>query len=200
MGSKFEIPILGFDEVGRGCLAGPVIVACVLGNLKSINSKPKNIVIRDSKKMTSLQRKQANLWIVQNFAFGIGQTSSNLIDKIGINSATKLAAARAFKNFRTVFSIHDDFQIINDGRELWFEEGSALIKGDSKIIEISLASIVAKVYRDNLMIKIGSKYPDWGFERHVGYGTEWHCKQIKKYGLIKKIHRSKFCKNLATEV
>jgi len=187
--------ILGFDEVGRGPLAGPVVVACVLSNAK-INI-PKDIIIRDSKKMTIRQKEKANIWIRENFNFGIGEISTTLIDQKGISNAVRLAAFLALKDIKNKIKIDiEKTRILIDGRDEWIEGAQSIIHGDDKVKEISMASIIAKVYRDKLMIELAKLYPNWGFDKHVGYGTAWHCQQIKKFGLIAKIHRTTFCHNL----
>lgn len=186
--------ILGFDEVGRGALAGPVVVGCVLGFEKKV-ILPSNIIVRDSKKMTKIQRKKTSDWILNNFSFGIGQVQASEIDKLGIVKATRLAAQRAMFSFQSSNNIDiSSFQIIVDGIENWFENCQTMIGGDGIVFELSMASIIAKVYRDNLMSKLSSKYLNWGFEKHVGYGTKYHQQMLKDNGLIKDFHRRSFCK------
>lgn len=184
--------IIGFDEVGRGPLAGPVVVACVFCKAEFI--RPEGVVIRDSKKMTQKQKKEANHWICENFPFGIGQVPALEIDKQGIANAVRLSAFLAFKNLKSKidFSI-ENAELLVDGNDEWLEGSRAIIKGDDKIIQISMASIIAKVYRDDLMKKLALKYPQYGFENHVGYGTAKHIEAIRKYGLIEGVHRKSFC-------
>lgn len=190
--------IIGFDEVGRGPLAGPVVVGCVLVDEET--AIPDDIVIRDSKKMSVKQKEKANEWIRKNFNFGIGEVSAFEIDQKGINNAVRLAAFKALKNLEDKTEI--DFpqtELLIDGQDAWIKGSKAIIKGDDKITAISMASIVAKVYRDNLMIKLAQNYPGWGFEKHVGYGTKMHCQKIREFGLIKNIHRMSFCKKLVVK-
>ncbi len=186
--------IIGFDEVGRGSIAGPVVVACIIGNIH-INI-PSDIVIRDSKKMTKNQKNKANNFIKNNYIYGIGKVSAPDIDKYGIVDSVKKAALLAFqqieKNIRTI-----DFQIINDGREVWFKNGQAYEKAEDKYQEIAMASIIAKVYRDKLMSDLDDKYSIWKFSSHVGYGTKYHRQMIVKYGLLDNIHRKSFCRRFS---
>lgn len=185
--------ILGFDEVGRGPLAGPVVVACVLGDKKV--EIPEEIIIRDSKKMTEKQKEKANIFIRKNYHFGIGEVSPSEIDKKGISNAVRKAASLALKNFMNKTEIDlDNVEILIDGRDEWIVGGKTVIKGDNKVKEISMASIIAKVYRDEKMRKLGEKYPEYFFGSHVGYGTSKHIQAIRKYGLIEEIHRKSFCK------
>ncbi|NMB56723.1 ribonuclease HII [Candidatus Beckwithbacteria bacterium] len=187
--------ILGFDEVGRGCLAGPVVVACVLTPVKI--SIPAKIIIRDSKKMTLKQRTNSSLWIKQNFQFGIGKVEAFYIDQKGINSAVRKAASLALENLRRKIEIlPSQIQILIDGRDSWIVDSQSVIKGDDKIKQISMASIIAKVYRDNLMTRLAPQYPQYGFENHVGYGTLKHRQAILKYGLISNFHRNSFCQKI----
>lgn len=193
-----ELEIIGFDEVGRGSLAGPLVIACVVGNNFKLKQKPQNIIIRDSKKMTRSQREKANLWIRQSFLFGIGSVKARLIDKIGLSATILEAASLAIQDLVKLNPMINlsEYLIFNDGNIPWFNKAKAVIGGDSKIPEIAMASIVAKVYRDQLMQDLDPIYPNWGFAAHVGYGTKQHISMIKQDGLIKNIHRVTFCDHL----
>ena len=191
--NKTQKSIMGFDEVGRGPLAGPVVVAAVC--LKYQTIPPKDIIIRDSKKMTVNQRMIANRWIVQNTYWGIGQVSATIIDTIGINSAIVQAAHTALTQIRQKAPI-SMYQIIIDGKDAWFKTAKTVIKGESKHQEIAMASIIAKHYRDQIMAKLDIKYPDWKFDHHVGYATKYHRTMIKQHGLIEEIHRTTFCQKI----
>jgi ribonuclease HII len=189
--------ILGFDEVGRGPLAGPVVVACVLNNTYKPIMQPKDVVIRDSKRMTLLQREKSSAWILSSFPYGIGQVEASEIDKIGISNAVVTAARKAMGDLQTKEGIsYTSVKILVDGREEWFPGCKPIIRGDESVPEISMAAIVAKVYRDNLMKNLSLKYPGWGFEQHVGYGTKAHCKMIYAKGLLKGVHRFSFCRSI----
>ena len=187
--------VVGIDEVGRGPLAGPVI-ACAITVSEFLIFNFKFLNIRDSKQLTPKQREEIYELLKKNpnVKWGIGRVSEKTIDKINILQATKLAMKKAFLNLdknikRSVFNV---FLLIdgNFGINLEVNQRS-VIKGDQKVFSIAAASIVAKVYRDRLMIKYHLKYPEYGFDKHKGYGTEKHRNAIKKSGLCP-IHRKTF--------
>jgi ribonuclease HII len=192
--------VAGCDEVGRGCFAGPVVAGCVVfpPNLKI----PKKIYINDSKKITSKRREKSSLWIKKNaLAWGTGESSAALINKIGISKATKRAFRLAIKNAKTRIlhlGSNIDFLLI-DAFYIPFVRGlrrksqKAIIDGDEKSLTIAAASIIAKVYRDKLMEKIGSRirYGKYYWVNNKGYGTKKHQEAIKKYGLTG-YHRKQF--------
>jgi len=194
-----NLEILGFDEVGRGCLAGPVVVGCVLGNRTNLFNKPEEIILKDSKKMSRNQRGKTSFWIGNNFAYGLGLSEAWEIDSIGIAGAVRMAAVRALAEIKHNFpeDCKGGYMLQNDGNQSWFDNCAAIIGGDNIVAEISMASIIAKVYRDNLIASLDLKYPGWKFKSHVGYGTAYHIDQIKKYGLLKGIHRISFCRNFS---
>ena len=183
--------LVGIDEVGRGPLAGPVAVGVLVmkENLKIFGK------IRDSKKLSEKQREE---WFEIICAerqrgaldFSVSFVSHIMIDKRGLAWALRTATARAL----TRLAIPTDSAIFLDGGlrapEI-FKNQKTIIKGDEKIPVIALASIVAKVTRDHLMIRMAEKYPQYGFERHKGYGTKEHFATIKKHGLCP-IHRRSF--------
>ncbi len=191
--------ILGIDEVGRGPLAGPLVIgAVILPDEEQSWFKD----LKDSKKLSAKKREELNNLILENSATGLGWIPANELDELGISKALDLATKKAVKQ---VQSLHSPFsQIIIDGK-VNFLKGTPLekftttcIKGDDKIREISAASIIAKVARDNYMIKLADKYPEYGFNKHVGYGTKAHIEAIYKYGLTPE-HRKSFepCKSLS---
>ena len=173
--------IAGVDEVGRGCLAGPVIAAAVV--LKT------NIPgLADSKKLSKKKREELSSTIMQNSYFSFGSASVEEIDSINILQASLLAMKRAILNLSVVPG-----KILVDGTykpDLDIDT-QTIIGGDSVVDEISAASIIAKVYRDNLMMQFDKKYPDFYFSSHKGYGTKLHKAAIKKNG-ITPIHRKTF--------
>ena len=176
--------IVGVDEVGRGALAGPVVAAAViLDNRKPIES------LSDSKKLSSEKRILLyNRIINSSLCYQITEISSRGIDQTNILRATLLAMCRAVDNIKIKFD-----QVLVDGNQLpkWKFLSRAIIKGDSKIPEISAASILAKVYRDNHMIKYGRTYPNYCFDQHKGYPTRLHIEMLSKYGPLS-IHRKTF--------
>lgn len=173
--------IAGVDEVGRGCLAGPVIAAAVIlrNNISGL---------KDSKKLTKKKREELSLIIMQNSYFSFGSSSPKEIDKINILQASLLAMKRAILNLSV-----KPGKILIDGihKPDLNTDTQTIISGDSYIDQISAASIIAKVYRDNLMMQFDKEYPNFYFSSHMGYGTKMHKAAIKKYG-ITPIHRKTF--------
>ncbi len=176
--------IVGIDEVGRGSLAGPLIVGAVI-----LNSVPKGL--RDSKKLSFSMRLKLNKEIREvASAIGIGLVSNKFIDKFGLTQAISVAMNQALRNLKVDFY----HQVIIDGNFNFLPDNKkviTLIKADDKIAEVMAASIVAKVYRDSLMIKYAKIYPLYGFNQNFGYGTSAHLAAINQYG-ISKIHRLSF--------
>ena len=173
--------VAGVDEVGRGCLAGPVIAAAVILR--------KNIPgLKDSKKLSKKKREELSSIIMQNSYFSFGSSSPKEIDKINILQASLLAMKRAILNLSV-----EPGKILIDGihKPDLNTDTQTIISGDSYIDEISAASIIAKVYRDNLMMQFDKEYPNFYFSSHMGYGTKMHKAAIKKYG-ITPIHRKTF--------
>lgn len=181
----------GIDEAGRGPLAGPVVAACVILD--------KNIIIEginDSKKITKIRRKKIFLEICQKAKFGVGIIDANIVDKINILQATKLAMHAAFENLQNKYQIFPQI-ILVDGNIIPFKkqhqikEIIAIVKGDSKSLSIAAASIVAKETRDQIMDNFHQDYPQFHFNKHAGYGTKLHLEKIKEFG-ISPIHRKSF--------
>ena len=189
--------IIGVDEVGRGSLAGPVVSAAVAVpcNMKHEAYSKR---VKDSKLLTSAKREELAPVIKQNFITAIGQASEKEIDKLNIHHATLLAMQRAVKKLLKLVSSKTSPNFIAvDGKftfPLLNAPQAAIIDGDNKIFSIAAASIVAKVYRDNLMSGLHKQYPCYGFNQHKGYGTLHHRQMIKKYGLCP-IHRKTFSNN-----
>ena len=191
--------ILGIDEVGRGPLAGPLVVGAVI---LPETERDWFAELNDSKKLTAKKREALNSIILQESATGLGWVSADTLDKIGISEALKLATREAVKS---VQSLHTPFsQIIIDGK-VNFLKGTKLesytstcIRADAKFKAVSAASIIAKVARDHYMIELATKYPRYGFDQHVGYGTKSHVQAIYQYGLSPE-HRKSFepCKSLS---
>lgn len=180
--------IAGIDEAGRGPLAGPVVAAAVCITSENIfkNKILKNI--NDSKKLSEKQRQEVYYFLINNkdIKWGVGVVSEKIIDKINILQATKLAMQKAVKK------ISPDFILIDGNFKINCRAPQkSIIKGDVKVLSISAASIIAKVTRDRLMQKYHKKYPEYGFDKHKGYGTRVHFAIIKKIGPCK-IHRRTF--------
>ena len=190
--------ILGIDEVGRGPLAGPLVVGAVI--LPS-DDREWYAELKDCKKLSTKKREELNEIILAEATVGLGWVSDIELDEVGISEALRLATRRAV---RAVQRLHSPFsQIIIDGKVNFLRDTpiakyvSTVIKADDKIREVSAASIVAKVARDRYMKEIANKYPEYGFDQHMGYGTEMHRKAIARYGICPE-HRRSFepCKSL----
>lgn len=174
--------IAGCDEAGRGPLAGPVVAAVVVWTPGI--SWPG---VHDSKQLTELERERLFDQIVQSTATGIGMASHEEVDQINILQATLLAMKRAWQELL----ISPDYTLI-DGRwgRLPFP-GEGLVGGDALSVSIAAASILAKVTRDRWMLHIDPQYPQYGFARHKGYGTQMHRDAIRSFGRCP-IHRKSF--------
>ena len=176
--------IAGVDEVGRGCLAGPVFAAAVILNNK-INRKG----IKDSKKIHFKKRILLSEYIKKNSIFAVGQASVEEINKMNILNASLLSMKRALDNLELKPSIaYIDGLFVPINVKIKCKN---FVKGDEKIMCIAAASIVAKASRDLFMIKLGKKFPKYRWNKNFGYGTAEHIKSLKKYGITKH-HRKKF--------
>ena len=179
--------ICGIDEVGRGPLVGNVVAAAVI--------LPEDYVLpglNDSKKLSSKQREDLSIKIKnQALAWGIGQASPTEIDQINILYATLLAMTRAFHEMLKNYPIHPELVLVDGNRcpELNYPS-QAIVKGDSTIPQISAASIIAKVYRDQQMLELHEKHPQYGFNHHMGYPTKQHLEKIKCYGVTDEYRKS----------
>ena len=186
-----KVSEVGMDEVGRGAIFGPVFAAAVVLNEKNI-SILKQDGVTDSKKLTPKRRKLLLPKILLlSSDYGIGQSSAKEIDKLGIRVATELSMIRALKKLKEKPS-----ELIIDGPLLlrpWDGMQKNIVSGDSKFISIASASIVAKVYRDDLMERLEKKYSGYLIFKNKGYGTKEHLSLIKKNG-INELHRKSFLK------
>lgn len=173
--------IAGVDEVGRGCLAGPVIAASVI-LLKPIEG------LKDSKKLSLKKREDLCLKIKESSIFAIGSSSNDEIDKINILQASLLAMKRSFEKLNVKPN-----KVLVDGTHIFQSaiEIESIVGGDNLVPSISAASIIAKVYRDKLMMEYSKEFPKYGFEKHKGYPTKDHKKMLIKYGTTR-IHRRSF--------
>lgn len=194
--------IAGVDEVGRGCFAGAVVAGCVIFDKNTISTfkgfplqDSRKIIINDSKKLTPKQREIADKWIRKNaFAWGIGAASVSQINRLGIKKASEIAFRKAIVNCKlSIDYLLIDAFYIPYVKGLRRRNQKPIIKGDTKSVSIAAASIIAKVYRDNLMLKLGKKpkYKKYGWGKNKGYGTLEHRKAIKKFGLTRQ-HRKQF--------
>ncbi|WP_433770215.1 ribonuclease HII [Bacillus wiedmannii] len=175
--------IAGIDEVGRGPLAGPVVTAAVI--------LPEDFYIpglNDSKKLSEAKRERFYDEIKEHaIAIGVGIVSPQVIDEINIYQATKQAMLDAVANL----SCTPEYLLIDAMKLPTAIPQTSIIKGDAKSISISAASIIAKVTRDRMMKELGEKYPAYGFEQHMGYGTKQHLEAIEAHGVLEE-HRKSF--------
>lgn len=195
--------ILGIDEVGRGPLAGPLVVGAVIlpefeiDSSGELNAGPEWILeLNDSKKLSAKKReKLAKIIQKEAPASGLGWVSSVELDELGMSEALRLATRRAVKSIQR---LHTEFsQIVIDGKVNFLSLTSlekyvtTAVKADALVKEVSAASIIAKVARDRYMCEVAKQYPEYGFEKHVGYGTALHREAVLKYGVTPE-HRKSF--------
>lgn len=191
--------IIGIDEVGRGCLAGPVVVCAALypKGKKIVNKKLGNL--KDSKQI-SVKLREA--WVTHfkkvGIIFSLARVSPAVIDRVNISRAGNIAANRALGRILISANIEEketdiflDGGLYLDSKTASISRAKTVIKGDEKIKIISAASIIAKVKRDGYMKKISGRHPQYGLAVNKGYGTKTHILAIKAYGLSK-IHRRSF--------
>ncbi|MDD0852678.1 ribonuclease HII [Halobacteriovorax sp. GB3] len=205
--------ISGCDEVGRGPLAGPV-VGCSVGvstnvDLLELFDFLRGLGVTDSKKLTAKKRQKLlsdlslgdlvseklyEINILKKFSvrFYIREISESLIDEINILNASLLTMKESFERIstkETALLLIDGNKVPKDLDD--YIDAKTIVKGDSKSVLIGLASVIAKEYRDDLMVKLGVKYPGYGLEKHAGYPTKMHKEAIAQFG-ITPIHRKSF--------
>lgn len=182
--------IAGIDEVGRGPLAGPVVTACVVMPYDEMIDG-----VFDSKKVSKKKREQLNEQILAKaISISISFADQNRIDEINILNATKECMIKSYNNL----IVKPDLLVIDAVKLNICENELSIIKGDATSYAIACASIVAKVYRDNLMENYAKTYPEYDFEHNMGYGTKRHIEAIKAKG-ITPIHRLSFLTNIIGE-
>lgn len=178
--------VCGIDEAGRGPLAGPVVACACIPDFSNIIDG-----VNDSKKLSPKKRLHVYKQLIEtSIYYKTVFISEKIIDKINILEATKLAMKECLKGINPFPDI-----VLIDAVSLDIDIPSkSIIKGDMKSYAIACASIIAKVERDLKMIECAKIYPEYGFEKHKGYGTKAHVKMLKKYGKCP-IHRNTFIKN-----
>ncbi len=187
--------VIGVDEVGMGCLAGPVVVCAVAMTNHFYNRYHKKLNwLRESKLLSHYQREKfaEELLKEKDLVYAISSISPKTIDKINIYQAARLGMNNAIKKLKPNFDLKTI--VLVDGKTkikgVDYEQ-MPIVKGDRKIFTIACASIIAKVYRDKLMTNYANKYPNYGFEKHKGYGTKLHYVQLAVLG-PSAIHRWSF--------
>jgi ribonuclease HII len=200
--------LVGIDEVGRGALAGPVVVGAV--SLLGIYS-PQLIAallqdgsikrLKDSKKLTAAQRERIFVFLESRIAWSVGSAEPGEIDRLGLTKAIWLAAERAFKALEgrgvVIAEVTADAGLRHPYEEL--VPSTMTIRGDESILEIMLASIMAKVWRDRYMRELDVVLPGYGFLQHVGYGTKIHQEAIKELGASPE-HRQLFLRKFSAKL
>lgn len=174
--------IVGIDEVGRGCWAGPVVAGAVL-------LREPIAGLADSKKLTKKQRKKLASQIHETAVVGIGWVDAATLDDIGLTEAVGLAMRRALEQINVSYD-----EVVIDGAFNFLPEVSAVrteVKADATVPAVSAASIVAKVARDTYMAELGPQYAAYEFAKHVGYGTALHLEKLKQHG-VSDLHRKSF--------
>lgn len=206
---KLKPITIGIDEVGRGALAGPLIVG--VASLDLIDDRPlflkqlltviKREKLTDSKKLSPAQRQRAFTWLEDKILWGIGEVEPAEIDYFGLTVAVTLAAERALASLKKRGYLPKTI-LADAGLNHPFETSvptTKTVKGDEKITEISLASIIAKVWRDRVMVDLSVLYPEYGWESNKGYGTKKHLQAVQEKG-INFIHRRLFLRKIASNL
>mgnify|MGYP005991078487 FL=1 len=176
--------IIGADEVGRGSFAGPICAAAVKINYSHLELLTN---VKDSKKLSPKKREEIFSMVEENnIEYSFNESSNTFIDQFGIKNANEKVLTDSISDIYTGNEIvYVDHFKINDFKSI------SVVRGEDNCRAIALASIVAKVLRDNLMIKFSKKYPEYSFEKNKGYGTKDHREAISRYGLSN-IHRKSF--------
>ena len=176
--------IIGADEVGRGSFAGPICAAAVKINYSHLELLTN---VKDSKKLSPKKREEIFSMVEENnIEYSFNESSNTFIDQFGIKNANEKVLTDSISDIYTGNEIvYVDHFKINDFKSI------SVVRGEDNCRAIALASIIAKVLRDNLMIKFSEKYPEYSFEKNKGYGTKDHREAISKYGLSN-IHRKSF--------
>ena len=175
--------IAGIDEAGRGALAGPVVAATVVLDVKKCR-----LPLKDSKLLTFNQREELYEKIIdESLGHGIGIITPRMIDKKGIGNANRLAMEKAVESL----SIDPDYLLIDYFKINTTAPFENIKRGDYKVYSIAAASIIAKVTRDRILINYQKRFPKFSFEKHKGYGTKKHLCELQAYGATR-VHRKSF--------
>jgi|TARA_B100000315_G_scaffold35956_1_gene30653 ribonuclease HII len=186
-----ELNIIGVDEAGRGPLAGAVVAAAVI-----LPGRFQIEGLTDSKKLSEKKRNALYQQITEHCHWSVGEASSIEIDELNILQATMLAMRRAIINLEKDYLAHYEstsYKVLVDGNCCPdVPNCKPIIKGDLTVPVISAASIIAKVSRDRQMQDFDTRYPEYGFAKHKGYGTKEHLLALSKYGALEGVHRYSF--------
>ena len=182
--------LIGVDEVGMGCLAGPVVVCAV-----SVKDRYRigDFGVQDSKRMSPKQREACFAELKKrNFKYKISYCYPRTIDSLNIYQAARKAMRRAIDKIQNP-NVKNQMVLVDGPRKI---QGvslpqQAIIKGDQKVFAIAAASVIAKVFRDRMMRNYAKRYPQYGFEKHKGYGTKLHYAALARYGICT-LHRKSF--------
>lgn len=172
--------VVGIDEVGRGCWAGPLVAAAVVLDTPVNGLKDSKVLTRISRQLLAGDIKR------QALAIGLGWVSARKVDELGLTKAIRLAMQQALDDITVEYE-----QIIIDGNYNFMPGNpkvSTLVRADSLIPAVSAASIIAKETRDAYMVEAATKYKEYGFDKHVGYGTRLHHEKLKLHGVCE-LHR-----------
>lgn len=189
--------ICGIDEVGRGPIAGPILICCYILDIEKIFNISNDLfnIVNDSKKLSDKKRRKLVDFIKDiSLDFSFGEASNTEIDNYGIIEANRMAIERGVNTLK----IKPDYYLFDYNTcsvDFLNTPYKKIIKGDSIVFSIACSSILAKVFRDDLMIDFSKKYNKYGFEKNAGYGTAFHMSALKEFGLSE-IHRKSFCKNI----
>ncbi len=205
--------IVGVDEVGRGAVAGPMYLGAVVltptnplfktlttqeENLNLLLNEEEKIILRDSKKMTFKQRLKTAAFLQRQITSFLVGIDNQYIDNFGLTKALEQGINQLLAEISRTFSL-SQLHLLVDGNflpHLKYQPARAenIIKGDNQLGIIAAAAVIAKVHRDNLMIKLSSSYPQYHWQKNVGYGTPQHLEAIRLHGLTS-YHRRSFLNN-----
>lgn len=199
--------VIGIDEVGRGAFAGPLVMSGVV--FKSIQRKKEiqyllSFGINDSKQLSATKREKLSKIIKKECLCAVSVSIPvSVINRVGIGKSTSIAVRKIVSKIRKKHSNRKHYLLIDAFsikyvRGVGLKNQKGIIKGDCISLSIAAASIIAKVKRDTYMKKISKKYPEYGFEKHMGYGTLRHRTAIKKFGKLS-IHRDAFIRKLTRD-
>jgi len=178
--------MVGVDEVGRGCWAGPLLVVAA----RTVGALP--VGLKDSKLLSKIQREKLFIKLQKSCDFAEGWINAQEIDERGLAGSLRLGTARALVALKT----DADEEVIIDGAVNYappaFVRVNCIVRADSLVPLVSAAGIYAKVKRDQCMAQLARVHPSYGFERHVGYGTKAHQLALKNFGALNNVHRLSF--------